>query len=210
VTASENSNHAIKKYLTADADKFSTHSTETVKTVLTLVLEGEKYSEISRETGISTGTISLWARGYSRDVGELSRLVKEKRSKIVAERLDEEKINFIAQGILDGKDVSEISDKLLVSPATVYMLLNEKQNRNTSTPKLYKAKKYWSEKEGKKASKGSKNHFSKLTEADVKKSKVLLSRGTPQTDIASQFSVQPGAINKINTGRTWKHVTADD
>jgi HNH endonuclease len=53
--------------------------------------------------------------------------------------------------------------------------------------------------------KGSKNHYSKLTEFQVKEIKKLLPHHT-QKYLAEKYKVNPVTINDISTGRTWSHI----
>ena len=57
--------------------------------------------------------------------------------------------------------------------------------------------------------KGSKKHFSKLLEEDVKWIRVYLYCGYKDTEIAKVFNVTPGNIWFIKSNIKWKHVNAD-
>lgn len=54
--------------------------------------------------------------------------------------------------------------------------------------------------------KGSKNHEAVFSEADVKDIKSRLVAGDLQKDIAMDYGVWPSAIQKIQTGESWRHV----
>ncbi len=56
---------------------------------------------------------------------------------------------------------------------------------------------------GRSASKGSANHFSKLSEDDVRAIRLSTE---PNTALASRFKVTPENISMIKRGVTWKHV----
>lgn len=55
---------------------------------------------------------------------------------------------------------------------------------------------------------GDKHPFSKLSDADVKKIKVLIVGGMQQKEIAVKFGVATSTISNINTGKTWSHIYA--
>jgi hypothetical protein len=54
--------------------------------------------------------------------------------------------------------------------------------------------------------KGEGNAAAKLTEKEVKKIKQLIVMGVSMKRIAKDFKVNPTTIERINNGRTWKHV----
>lgn len=54
---------------------------------------------------------------------------------------------------------------------------------------------------------GEKNGLSKLTTAEVKEIKVLLSKGFSHSEIARKYNVTPSNITSIANNKTWKHIT---
>lgn len=53
---------------------------------------------------------------------------------------------------------------------------------------------------------GSRNHFHKLTEADVSAIKSMIANGSERKKIAQLFNVTRANIDLIASGKTWKHV----
>ena len=53
---------------------------------------------------------------------------------------------------------------------------------------------------------GSRSHYAKLTEDNVRQIKTLLSGGNSQRKIARMFGVRQGTISFIAKGETWSHV----
>lgn len=54
---------------------------------------------------------------------------------------------------------------------------------------------------------GSRNHFSKLTECQVREIKALLKLGLSNPAIAERYGVVSSTIRFIQTGETWSHLT---
>lgn len=59
-------------------------------------------------------------------------------------------------------------------------------------------------------SRGSRNAHAKLTETDVAIIKRELMTGRKQQSLADQFRIGRPSISYIATGKTWKHVRADE
>jgi hypothetical protein len=54
--------------------------------------------------------------------------------------------------------------------------------------------------------KGSRKHFSKLTESDVLEIRTSLARGLTNREIANKFSIDESIISEIKNRKAWKHV----
>jgi transposase len=206
VTSKANSSHAVKSLQAQQSDYFAQHSDALVKEVLELVIKGTPYNEISELTGVRSGTISLWAKGFSRHQGELTEKALQARRSKFSDKLSTAQIEAICTGIIKGRDVASIAQEQNVKPGTITALLRGSNRQNDEAGLLITARKHWAEKTDKKASKGSANHFSKLNESVVAQIKLRLQHGESCAEIAKRYGVQGAAISKINRGRTWRHV----
>lgn len=63
-----------------------------------------------------------------------------------------------------------------------------------------------SNKSNKNPARGERASGSKLTENDVREIRRLLSDGVTTVALGQQFSVNPSAISRISTGKTWSHL----
>jgi group I intron endonuclease len=98
-------------------------------------------------------------------------------------------------------------DKMIESRTGLTRSEDTKQKMSDSAHKVWETR---SKEDASKQIQGSKNPGAKLTESQVKGIKKLIKRGFSYSTIADMYGVTPNTINRIATGRIWKHVKGDD
>ncbi|XXK33862.1 HNH endonuclease signature motif containing protein [Rhodobacteraceae bacterium nBUS_22] len=202
-----NSRHSVTLRKKLGEDFGRDYPDEVVSKVLQMTLDNYSYAEITRQTGIRAGTISLWVRGHSRD-NKLSHQALENAEAKRSGKLSNLQVEEISKLLISGKNFSEISEILGIKKGTISALINNRNRKNTDNSFLFKARSYWRTLEKKSGNKGEKNYSSKLMEAEVAEIKWYLSRGYSGSQLAEIYQVFSGTISKIKAGRTWGSVKA--
>lgn len=101
----------------------------------------------------------------------------------------------------------ESINKMIESRTGLTRSDDTKQKMSDSAFEVWKTR---SKEDASKQIQGSKNPGAKLTESQVKGIKKLIKREFSYSAIADMYGVTPNTINRIATGRIWKHVKGDD